>query len=339
MIKIEGGDEFDLQALEEPSQTSSGEQIKQEKNDVDENGAKKNGKSIKKKHGNGKKRKLSGDEEESGGSESGAYSDSSSSDDEKAEEDDVNDQANPNQQSAKKRIPQQLHRTTSIFLRNLPPSTTKVDLENLFKAHKGFKRIALSDPAPERGFFRRGWATFDANVNIKDICWSLNNVKVKDFNPGAIVNRDLNKRVRPTTSHICHHKPVVRNDIKIATKIIQNLDKRWNLWNNSVAEVDKVVPKIEVEPNENDKIKEVCLGGYFSFTSVSRNWVRRLGFRGFTQYKNPDFKSSNGTLRRGADGEGSGSVEAGLCMQTSLFHSLICSRIFHNSNRNDILKK
>ena len=27
-----------------------------------------------------------------------------------------------------------------------------------------------------------------------------------------------------------HHKSVVKNDIKQAMKIVQNMDKRWNLW-------------------------------------------------------------------------------------------------------------
>ena len=27
-------------------------------------------------------------------------------------------------------------------------------------------------------FFRRGWITFDRSVNIKEICWDLNNIRV-----------------------------------------------------------------------------------------------------------------------------------------------------------------
>jgi hypothetical protein len=242
VIKMEDGDEIDLDVLEPAPVVPK---IKEEKHDetstLNEKGEK-NGKAKKKR---GKKRK----ENDESGSESGAYSDSASSGDE-AIDVEVND-ATPD--DALKRVPRQLHRTTSIFLRNLPPSTTKGELEALFKAHKGFKRIALSDPAPERGFFRRGWATFDANVNIKDICWSLNNVKIKDFNPGAIINRDLNKRVRPTPTHLCHHKSIVRNDIKLATKIIQNLDKRWRLWNNSADEKIEVKKEIVLDDQEKDK--------------------------------------------------------------------------------------
>ena len=42
---------------------------------------------------------------------------------------------------------------------------------------------------------------------------------------GAIVNRDLTGRVRPANA-LTAHKDVVRQDIKHAARIIQNLDKR-----------------------------------------------------------------------------------------------------------------
>ena len=44
--------------------------------------------------------------------------------------------------------------------------------------YPGFMRVALQDPQSERKFFRRGWVTFNKSVNIKDICWNLNNIRV-----------------------------------------------------------------------------------------------------------------------------------------------------------------
>lgn len=46
------------------------------------------------------------------------------------------------------------------------------------KRYGGFLRVALADPLPERRWFRRGWVTFRRDVNIKDICWNLNNIRV-----------------------------------------------------------------------------------------------------------------------------------------------------------------
>ena len=131
------------------------------------------------------------------------------------------------------------------------------------KRYPGFLRAALADPQPERRWFRRGWVTFERNVNIKEICWNLNNIRVRltllqsfnlwmEFNGffymlqlrdtelGAIVNRDLSRRIR-TVSGITSHKQVVRNDIRIAAKIIQNLDARLGLWES---ESDENMPQL-----------------------------------------------------------------------------------------------
>lgn len=51
-------------------------------------------------------------------------------------------------------------------------------LQQMCRRYPGFMRVALQDPQPERRFFRRGWVTFAKNVNIKDICWNLNNIRV-----------------------------------------------------------------------------------------------------------------------------------------------------------------
>ena len=138
-------------------------------------------------------------------------------------------------------------------MRNLAPSVTKQDLENLCKNYEGFKRIALSDPGPERDFFRRGWITFESHVDVKKICWSLQNTKIRDFNPGAIVNRELTNRIRPIPNLVSHHKSVIKNDIKLAMKIVQSMDKRWNLWQDKVLnESVDMEPVEEVKPEPED---------------------------------------------------------------------------------------
>lgn len=74
--------------------------------------------------------------------------------------------------------PRALHRTSSIFLRNLAPTITKSEVEAMCKRYPGFLRVAIADPLLERRWFRRGWVTFIREVNIKEICWNLNNIRV-----------------------------------------------------------------------------------------------------------------------------------------------------------------
>uniref|UniRef100_A0A6P7GZY7 Serrate RNA effector molecule homolog n=1 Tax=Diabrotica virgifera virgifera TaxID=50390 RepID=A0A6P7GZY7_DIAVI len=125
--------------------------------------------------------------------------------------------------------PKSLHKTTSIFLRNLAPIITKQEVEAMCSRYDGFLRVALADPQPDRRWLRRGWVTFKRDANIKEICWNLNNIRLKECELGAIVNRDLSRRIRPVNGIIAH-KQVVRSDIRISAKVVLHLDTKAGLW-------------------------------------------------------------------------------------------------------------
>merc|ERR1719402_722316 len=125
--------------------------------------------------------------------------------------------------------PKVLHKTTSIYLRNLAPTVTKQEVVAICKRYDGFLRCAISDPSPTNRWFRRGWITFNRKAKIKEICFNLNNIRLRDCEVGPAVNRDLARRIRPVVG-LAIDKRVVRNDIKLAVKIIANLDSRWGLW-------------------------------------------------------------------------------------------------------------
>ncbi|CAH0546059.1 unnamed protein product [Brassicogethes aeneus] len=125
--------------------------------------------------------------------------------------------------------PKSLHKTTSIFLRNLSPTITKQEVEAMCARYEGFLRVALADPQPDRRWLRRGWVTFKREANIKEICWNLNNIRLRECELGAIVNRDLSRRIRPVNG-ISAHKNVVRSDIRISAKVTLHLDNKNGLW-------------------------------------------------------------------------------------------------------------
>lgn len=50
-----------------------------------------------------------------------------------------------------------------------------------------------------------------------------------------MVNRELKNRMR-TINGIGQHKTIVRNDLRLVTKIIKQFDERWNLWGPSDSE-------------------------------------------------------------------------------------------------------
>lgn len=62
--------------------------------------------------------------------------------------------------------------------------------------------------------------------------------QLRDCELGATLNRELKQRVRPVTG-LTAHKQVVKHDIKIAAKIIQNLDDKWRLWEDEEEKKDE----------------------------------------------------------------------------------------------------
>uniref|UniRef100_A0A8C5CVU4 Serrate RNA effector molecule homolog n=1 Tax=Gadus morhua TaxID=8049 RepID=A0A8C5CVU4_GADMO len=150
--------------------------------------------------------------------------------------------------------PRPLHLTTSLFMRSIAPDVCREELGALCRRYPGFLRVALSDPQPERRFFRRCWVTFDRSVNIKEICWNLQNIRLKDCELAPVVNRDLSRRVR-SVNGLTHHKPVVRNDIKLSARLVHALDQKGSLWGEESNPVlknitDYLIEEVSAEEEE-----------------------------------------------------------------------------------------
>ncbi|XP_053115455.1 serrate RNA effector molecule homolog isoform X2 [Hemicordylus capensis] len=211
-----------------------------------------------------RKRKRSGNDSYDEGSVSESDSESESG---RPEEDDKGEEEPKEEKAAAKEgeespkakekegepKPRPLHKTCSLFMRNIAPNIAQAEIVALCKRYPGFMRVALSDPQPERRFFRRGWVTFDRSVNIKEICWNLQNIRLKECELSPVVNRDLARRVR-NVSGITQHKQILRNDIKLAAKLIHTMDARTQLWGSGdprpAAEVSSL-------PSQNPILKNI----------------------------------------------------------------------------------
>ncbi|XP_051800642.1 serrate RNA effector molecule homolog [Acanthochromis polyacanthus] len=187
------------------------------------------------KKGRKRKRSVSADSGEGSASDSDSSHSEKEEDEEKEEEEDRGDERRKERgkerekEAPAKPRPLHLHLTTSLFIRSIPPEVSKEEITALCRRYPGFLRVALSDPQPERRFFRRCWVTFDRSVNIKETCWNLQNIRLRDCELSPVVNRDLCRRVR-SVNGLTHHKPVVRNDIRLSARLVHSLDQRGALW-------------------------------------------------------------------------------------------------------------
>ncbi|XP_072255351.1 serrate RNA effector molecule homolog isoform X2 [Pyxicephalus adspersus] len=183
-----------------------------------------------------RKRKHSGDSDDGSDSESGSGSEPGSPKPERENPGQNEDSPKKEEEDKPKEKPKEdvvkprpLHKTCSLFMRNVAPNISKAEITALCKRYPGFLRVALSDPQPERRFLRKGYVTFDRGVNIKEICWNLQNIRLRDCELSPVVNRELSWRVRHVNG-ITQHRPILRNDIKLAAKLIHALDERGQLW-------------------------------------------------------------------------------------------------------------
>ncbi|XP_068164135.1 serrate RNA effector molecule homolog [Antennarius striatus] len=218
----ESGEKKDKGGEDEVKQNGEEEEEEEEKKDEDDKTAQK---------GRKRKRSMSADSGEGSVSDSdSSHSDGEKEDDEeKEEEEDEHRKERKDREKEAPPKPRPLHLTTSLFIRSIPPEVSKEEISALCRRYPGFLRVALSDPQPERRFFRRCWVTFDRSVNIKETCWNLQNIRLRDCELSPVVNRDLSRRVR-TVNGLTHHRPVVRNDIRLSARLVHSLDQKGELW-------------------------------------------------------------------------------------------------------------
>lgn len=123
----------------------------------------------------------------------------------------------------------QIHKTTSIFLSNLHPSITKLEIETIAKKFPGYMRLALSEPDQNNKFARKCWLTFERNAKIREICFGLNNMKIREHDLKPVVNKDLSKRIRIVDKPSTDSK-VAELSITTCEKLIKVLDKKAGLF-------------------------------------------------------------------------------------------------------------
>lgn len=73
------------------------------------------------------------------------------------------------------------------------------------------------------------------NESGSEVRCSLCLAQLRDCELAPVVNKDLVRRVR-NVNGITQHKQVLRNDIKLAAKLIHALDEKGNLWSSKSRE-------------------------------------------------------------------------------------------------------
>lgn len=108
-----------------------------------------------------------------------------------------------------------------------------------------------------------------------------------------MINRELKNRLR-TTNGVNQHKTIVRNDLRLITKVIKQLDERWNIWGSVDQENEERKIAVSVPSSTDDS--EISS----STTNVSS--VTNKNPAGFVSY-NPLLKNITEYLVEEGDAE------------------------------------
>lgn len=117
------------------------------------------------------------------------------------------------------------HSVSSIFIPNVHPTIDKSTIEEYAASHPGFLRLALSDAQSDKGFKRRAWITYkymDAD-SLRKLCWEFNAHKFNGQEIKAIVNKEMNNRIRYTQFWFCHTDSA-KSDLKNVAKLLTHFE-------------------------------------------------------------------------------------------------------------------
>lgn len=65
-----------------------------------------------------------------------------------------------------------------VFVKTVPPTIGRAELEAFFSQVKGFEYLALTEPSVKKAFHRVAWAQFGEGVDIADAVGQLDGKKV-----------------------------------------------------------------------------------------------------------------------------------------------------------------
>lgn len=135
------------------------------------------------------------------------------------------------------------------------------DLEIYFRTHfhDGFERLAMETIPNDSKFKRRAWITYKDQVNIRDVSWNLNNIRLKDCELGTVAEKplELKDRIRNVPG-LSNHGPIAFRDLKMAISCCEKKDAHMAKIDESakVAHKESAADESGDVPEEDEPVPE-----------------------------------------------------------------------------------
>jgi hypothetical protein len=164
-------------------------------------------------------------------------------------------------------------RPGQVFVKTVPPSTKRQDLESIFAKHPGFQWLALSEPSSKRSFHRVGWAQYEDGVDVNEVVNTIDGSKVDNFtfhmgvNATPIVGR---LRIAPAITNTLARLEI---DVQRAQELARSLEDELMQPETPVPEGGE---EEKAEGEDKEKEKDTTQGLRERGTDVVADVVVRL---------------------------------------------------------------
>ncbi|KAI8835559.1 hypothetical protein BC829DRAFT_406320 [Chytridium lagenaria] len=85
---------------------------------------------------------------------------------------------------------------SALFLKAVPPTVKRQQLIEICKKVEGFSYLVISDPRPDKKFYRLGWIVFDEGADLEKAREELNLKKIDDFTLNLAPHNNMTIRSR-----------------------------------------------------------------------------------------------------------------------------------------------
>jgi hypothetical protein len=110
-----------------------------------------------------------------------------------------------------------------IFIKSIPPSISRHQVQELFSKFSGFQHLMLSDPNPLKKFHRLGWVIFEQGINVSKLLENeLKSCCIDEFEFHLAPHK--NKSIPRLTSPQFSNPARLRHDLSKVSKLTKELE-------------------------------------------------------------------------------------------------------------------
>lgn len=189
----------------------------------------------------------------------------------------------------------------ALFIRNLPSSTTKAALTQVFESSAGFARLILSEPNRTRGFTRYGWAVYASQAECQAALDKLQGKQVDSWTVLSLIANTPPSRPPKYAPAITLTPERIRKDIEAGIDLACKLDHEAGLSNP----LQRSVLEVYVGDDSAD--------GELKLLNIVQAYLRNVHFTCYycalTSVDEEELKAKCPLVhRRASDGSGTGTL-------------------------------